>query len=82
MYLLTLAMDITIFDFILKQIYTMVMFSTFFHSKTRDEIQIGVVFCKIIFYISKNFLFFLFLHELADICLYRKVVEKLPLPER
>jgi len=57
------------------------MFSTLFHPKTRDEIQIGVVFSKKIFYISKNFLFSLFLHELADISLYRKVVEKLPLPE-
>jgi len=75
-------MDITIYDFILKQIYTMIMFSTLFHPKTRDEIQIGVIFCKKIFYILKNFLFSLFLRELADICLYRKVVEKLPLPER
>jgi len=60
-------MDITIFDFILKQIYTMITFSTSFHPKTRDEIQIGVVFCKKIFYILKNFLFSLFLRELADI---------------
>jgi len=63
-------MDITIFDFILKQIYTMIMFSTLFHPKTRDEIQIGVVFCKKIFYISKNFLFSLFLRKLANIYAY------------
>jgi len=52
MYLLTLAMDITIFDFIFKQIYTMIMFSTLFHPKTRYEIQIGVVF------LQKNILYF------------------------
>jgi len=51
-----LAMDIIIFDFILKQIYTMIMFSTLFHPKTRDEIHRGGFLQKNILYFKELFI--------------------------